>query len=53
MEAADKWHVPPFKIFGGSKVLWFARFTALRNAEVEREKKLERERKLRELQGGK
>jgi len=36
LDAAHEWGIPPWKIEGGSKVLWYARFEALRTARIKR-----------------
>lgn len=43
MEAAEKWHTQPWKVGGGSKLLWFARFEAVRAMEIKRNQKQARE----------
>ena len=34
MEAARQWFTQPWKMAGGTKLLWYARFEAVREAEV-------------------
>lgn len=36
IEAARQWFTQPWKIAGGTKTLWYARFEAIREAEVKR-----------------
>ena len=52
MEAAEKWGVPPYKVAGGSKLLWFVRFQEVRKYEIKRQEKSERERKLHGMRNG-
>jgi hypothetical protein len=47
VEAAEKWHIPPWGVMGGSKTLWFARFEAVRAAEIKRTHKAQAETKKR------
>lgn len=49
MEAAEKWCVPPYKIAGGSKLLWFARFHAVREMEYKRAENTRRKRELERM----
>ena len=44
MEAAEKWFTQPWKVVGGSKTLWFARFEAVRDAKIKRNERIRRQR---------
>jgi len=43
MDAAAKWGMPPWKLVGGSKLLWFVRFEAVREMEGRRADKIKRD----------
>jgi hypothetical protein len=43
MEAAREFFLPPWKIGGGTRTLWLARFDALREARIKKGQKVQRE----------
>jgi hypothetical protein len=43
MDAAARWNLPPWKVGGGSKLLWFVRFREVRDAEIRRADKIKRD----------
>lgn len=47
MEAARQWFTQPWKVAGGTKTLWYARFEAVREAEVKQMHKHKAEMKAR------
>jgi len=49
IEFAHQNFLPPWKVFGGSKTLWYIRFEAERDAMVKKQHKREAETKSREL----
>jgi len=53
LEIASRWHSSPYKVFGGSKLLWYAREMAVRKCEIKKNEKIERERKIAAMRNGK
>lgn len=47
MEAAQEWNMPPWKVAGGSKTLWFARYEVVREMKIKRADKLRRDAEAR------
>jgi len=47
MEIAKEWHTTPMRIVGGSKLLWYVRACAVRESEIKRQHKIERDNKRR------
>lgn len=43
MDAAAEWHTQPWKVAGGTKTVWFARYEAVRDARRKKADKLDRD----------
>ena len=50
IDVARQWGVPPYKVTGGTKTLWFARMEAIRHAESKRAFHLETKRKAQQME---
>ena len=49
IEFARQNYLPAWKLFGGTRLLWYARFEALRDAEIKKQFKRIAELKAKEL----
>lgn len=49
MEAAQEWYTQPWRVAGGTKTLWYARFEAVREAKIKKMHKLMDEAKAQAL----
>lgn len=47
LEIAARWQMPPWKVAGGSKVLWYARTEAVRHYQMQKSKEDVRNAELR------
>lgn len=45
IETAARWYLPPWKVAGGTKTLWYARQDVLRELEIKLAEKQKREMK--------
>lgn len=50
MEIAKDWHTTPMKVWGGSKTLWYVRACAVREYQIAKQHKIERDNKVKQEQ---